>query len=66
NGAENYNMVSQLWTQAKGSIFTILFTVIVTTVILVIIKKTVGLRVDDAEESLGLDQSAHGETAYND
>ena len=66
NGAENYNMVSQLWTQAKGSIFTILFTVIVTTVILLIIKKTVGLRVDDAEESLGLDQSAHGETAYND
>ena len=66
NGAENYNMLAQLWTQTKGSIFTILFTVIVTTIILVIIKNTVGLRVDEAEESVGLDQSAHGETAYND
>ena len=66
NGAENYNMLAQLWTQTKGSIFTILFTVIVTTIILVIIKNTVGLRVEEAEESVGLDQSAHGETAYND
>ena len=66
NGAENYNMLAQLWTQTKGSIFTILFTLIVTTIILVIIKNTVGLRVDEAEESVGLDQSAHGETAYND
>jgi len=66
NGAENYNMLAQLWTQTKGSIFTILFTIIVTTIILVIIKNTVGLRVDEAEESVGLDQSAHGETAYND
>ena len=66
NGAENYNMLAQLWTQTKGSIFTILFTVIVTTIILVIIKNTVGLRVDESEESVGLDQSAHGETAYND
>ena len=66
NGAENYNMVAQLLTQAKGSLFTIVFTAVVTVVILLIIKHTVGLRVDEADESIGLDQSAHGETAYND
>ena len=63
---EGYDWLSQLGVQALGSIFTIVFTAIVTIVILLIIKHTVGLRVSDADESLGLDQSAHGETAYND
>ena len=66
NGAENYNMGAQLLTQAKGSLFTIVFTAVVSVVILLIIKHTVGLRVYEADESIGLDQSAHGETAYND
>ena len=59
-------MGAQLFTQFKGSVFTIVFTTVVTVVILFIIKHTVGLRVDESEESVGLDQSAHGETAYND
>ncbi len=66
NDVENYNMGAQLFTQFKGSVFTIVFTTVVTVVILFIIKHTVGLRVDESEESVGLDQSAHGETAYND
>jgi Amt family ammonium transporter len=67
NGAgDDYNWISQLGVQAIGSVFTIVFTAIVTIVILLIIKHTVGLRVDESEESIGLDQSAHGETAYND
>ena len=63
---DDYNWISQLGVQAIGSVFTIVFTAVVTTIILLIIKHTVGLRVDDSEESIGLDQSAHGETAYND
>ena len=63
---DEYNWISQLGVQAIGSVFTIVFTAIVTIVILLIIKHTVGLRVDESEESIGLDQSAHGETAYND
>ena len=63
---EGYDWLSQLGVQALGSIFTIVFTAIVTIVILLIIKHTVGLRVSEADESIGLDQSAHGETAYND
>ena len=63
---EVYSWVSQLGTQALGAIFTVVFTAVVTIVILLIIKHTVGLRVDESEESIGLDQSAHGETAYND
>ena len=65
-GGEDYDWVGQLGIQAIGSIFIIVFTAVVTIVILLIIKHTVGLRVSEAEESIGLDQSAHGETAYND
>ena len=63
---EDYDWTSQLGIQALASGFTIVFTAVVTVVILFIIKHTVGLRVDESEESVGLDQSAHGETAYND
>lgn len=63
---ETYNMGSQLGIQLMGSAFTIVFTAVVTVIILVVIKATVGLRVDEADEQLGLDQASHGETAYND
>jgi Amt family ammonium transporter len=66
NGAENYSWTSQLGIQALGSIVAIVFTAIVTIIILKIIDMTVGLRVSESDESIGLDQAAHGETAYND
>tara|TARA_Y100001934_G_scaffold62562_2_gene77659 strand:- start:505 stop:1977 length:1473 start_codon:yes stop_codon:yes gene_type:complete len=66
NVGEDYNMFAQLVTQVKGSIFAVVFTAVVTIIILKIIDMTVGLRVSEADERLGLDQSAHGETAYND
>ncbi|RZO16805.1 MAG: ammonium transporter, partial [Verrucomicrobiaceae bacterium] len=66
NVGDAYSWTSQLGIQALGSIFAIVFTAVVTIVILLVIKHTVGLRVDESEESIGLDQSAHGETAYND
>ena len=36
-----------------------------TLVIFLIIKFTVGLRVDAEEETVGLDETSHGERAYN-
>jgi Amt family ammonium transporter len=46
--------------------FTIALTVTVTIVLLKVIDATIGLRVSEEEESLGLDLSQHGESAYND
>ena len=67
NGAgDDYNMMSQLGIQAMGSAFTVVYTAVVTIAILLVIKVTVGLRVDEQAEILGLDQASHGETAYND
>jgi Amt family ammonium transporter len=44
---------------------TIVYTAVVTAVIFMIIKAFVGLRVDVEEEIEGLDESQHGEKAYN-
>jgi Amt family ammonium transporter len=41
-----------------------LFTVVATFVILKVIQATIGLRVGEAEERIGLDASQHGELAY--
>jgi len=57
----------QLGIQALASGVTMVYTAIVTFLVLVIVRVVCGgLRVSEEEERLGLDQSAHGETAYND
>ncbi|HPJ92751.1 MAG TPA: ammonium transporter [Deltaproteobacteria bacterium] len=54
----------QFVVQAIGALAAIVFSAVVTTVILLIIKHTIGLRVSEEEEVQGLDQSLHGETGY--
>ena len=48
---------------AMGSV--IIFSFIVTTIIARALDATIGLRVSDEVESLGLDQAEHAERAYN-
>jgi len=55
----------QLVKQLIGVGVVVLWSAIATTIIAVICKKTVGLRVDQESEFNGLDQSEHGESAYN-
>ncbi len=54
----------QFVVQAIGALAAIVFSAVVTTIILLIIKHTIGLRVSEEEEVQGLDQSLHGETGY--
>jgi len=49
-----------------ASAVAIVYTAAVSFVILVVVKKLVGLRVSEQEEILGLDEIDHGESAYND
>jgi len=51
--------------QVIASVATILYSGIVTLIILKVIDWTVGLRVKEEEEVVGLDLSQHGETGYN-
>ncbi len=60
-----YGNPGQLMTQLIAVGVTIVYTAIVTAVIFMIIKAFVGLRVEVEEEIEGLDESQHGEKAYN-
>ncbi|BCB95346.1 ammonium transporter [Dissulfurispira thermophila] len=60
-----YGNPGQLWTQIIAAGVTIVYTAVVTVIIFMIIKVFIGLRVDVEEEIEGLDESQHGEKAYN-
>ena len=59
------NIALQVWIQFKGVIFTVIYTAIVTFVILKVIDVVMGLRVNDEEETIGLDLTLHNERGYN-
>ena len=56
---------AQFFTQFKGVAFTVVYTAIVTYVILKVIDLVMGLRVSDEEETVGLDLALHNERGYN-
>lgn len=55
------SLLTQLWLQTEGVLATIVYSAVVTFIIGMAIKKTVGLRVDDEAEYQGLDLAIHGE-----
>ena len=56
---------AQLFIQFKGVALTVIYTAIVTFVILKVLDLIVGLRVSEEGESVGLDLSEHNERGYN-
>jgi len=65
--AETYSMGAQFIVQLQASAITIVYTLIVSVIILYIVKAICGgsLRVSESEEEEGLDLTAHGESGYN-
>lgn len=63
--AEGMTISSQLGVQAIGVLAVLAWTAIATFVILQVVKLIVGLRVDDQQETEGLDITQHEETGYN-
>ena len=59
------DIAAQVWIQAKGVGFTVIYTGIVTYVILKVLDLTIGLRVTEEEEAVGLDLAEHNERGYN-
>ncbi len=55
---------AQLWIQIQGVLFTVIYTSIVTFILLKIVNVVIGLRVSDEEETMGLDLSQHSERGY--
>lgn len=56
---------AQLFIQFKGVAFTVLYTAIVTYIILKVIDLVMGLRVTEEAEAVGLDLALHNERGYN-
>lgn len=60
-----YGNPEQLITQIIAVVVTILYSALVTSVIFIVVKSITGLRVETEHEIIGLDESQHGEKAYN-
>ena len=65
--AETYSMGAQFLVQLKASAIVIVYTLIVSVIILYLVKAICGgsLRASESEEEEGLDLTAHGESGYN-
>jgi Amt family ammonium transporter len=54
-----------LFEQVLANVVSMIYSFAVTFGIMIALKKTIGVRVDDEHESTGLDLALHGETAYH-
>lgn len=62
---EGATIASQVWIQTKSVLFTIVYTGVLSFIILKIVDVVIGLRVTTEEEEEGLDLSLHDERGYN-
>jgi Amt family ammonium transporter len=56
---------AQLMIQIQGVVITIVYAMACTLLIGFVLHKTIGLKVTESEEIIGLDKTQHGEAAYN-
>jgi Amt family ammonium transporter len=63
--AEGVTIGTQLWIQTKGALFTVIYTGVLSFVILKVLDILIGLRVSEEEETEGLDIALHDERGYN-
>ncbi len=61
----SYDMAAQVWIQVQAVVVTVVWTGVVSAVLFLAIKAIFGLRPTAEDERQGLDQTSHGETAYN-
>lgn len=61
----SYSIGTQVVTQIKAVLFTLVYSGVLSAVLYFIVDKTIGLRPSVEEENQGLDISSHGERAYN-
>ncbi len=63
--AEGMTIGRQLWAQFLSIVITLIWSGVLSFIILKIVDATVGLRVEEDEERMGLDLSQHNERGYN-
>jgi Amt family ammonium transporter len=55
----------QLWKQSVAVLATLAYSFLMTTVIAVVLQRTIGFRIEEEHEATGLDLVLHAETAYD-
>ena len=60
-----YSITGQLWIQLQAVLTTLLWSGIISAILLIAIDKLMGLRPSEDAEREGLDLTEHGERAYN-
>jgi len=60
-----FGNAGQLWPQIVAILVTMIFSFVMSLVILAVIRAIVGLRVTEEDEITGVDTACHGETGYN-
>ena len=58
------DIAAQVWIQCKGVGFTVIYTAIVTYIILKVLDAVMGLRITEEEEAVGIDLALHNERGY--
>jgi Amt family ammonium transporter len=64
-GGDNSSIGEQMYAQLVGIGSTVLYTAIVSWIILKVVDLTLGLRVDEEDEHMGLDIALHEEKGYD-
>ncbi len=59
-----HGVATQFWFQAKGMIVSIGLSAVVTLILVVLIDKTLGLKLSDRDQQAGMDHALHGEHGY--
>ncbi len=63
-GAGSGSFWGQLWVQTEGSIISLVYSGVMTLIILIVVDKFFGLRLSEADEKAGMDHSLHSERGY--
>ena len=62
--APDHGLLTQLWYQAEGVVVSLVYAGVMTLIIAFVVDKTIGLRMSDDEQRVGMDHEFHGEHAY--
>jgi Amt family ammonium transporter len=61
----DYSIAGQVWIQCQAVLTTVVWSAVVSLIAYKVVDLLLGLRVSEEDERMGLDISAHGESAYN-
>jgi len=64
-GFDQFDIGTQVVTQLKAACITAVYAIVASIVILLLIKFTIGLRINETQETEGIDMAEHAERGYN-